>query len=41
MVVHTCNLNIQEAKAGEFWVQGQSVLYSKTLSKKTHNKTYP
>jgi hypothetical protein len=35
MVVHTCNLSIQEAEAGGSWVQGQPGLHNEPLSQKT------
>jgi hypothetical protein len=37
IVVHTCNLSIQEAETEELRVQGQSELYSETMSQKKKN----
>jgi hypothetical protein len=40
MVVHTCNLSIQEAEAGGSPVQGQPVLLSETSSQKKKKKSF-
>jgi hypothetical protein len=37
-VVHSCNSNTKEAKAGEFRVLGQPGLQDETLSQKTNTK---